>query len=77
MTNDARVEATLRLGDLALSEDRASLRFHLPPVPIEGQPEPVRVHLDFDAAMVAELIERLKMLYAQMEPYSSSASPLH
>ena len=77
MTNDARVDATLRLGDLVLNADRTSVRFHLPPLPIEGQPEPLHVHLDFDAAMVLELIEQLKTLYAEMEPCSPSASPLH
>ena len=67
MTDCGRVEATVQLGDLALSGDRANVRFHLPPLPIDSQREPLRIHLDFDAYMVAELLEQLTALYAEME----------
>ena len=62
------MEATLELGDLVLSGDQTNVRFHLPPLPIDGQPEPVHIQLNFDADMVEQLLEQLTLLYAQMEP---------
>ena len=56
-----------------LSGDRMSIRFHLPPLPIVGLPEPLRVHLDFDAEALDEMMDRLAVLRAQMLPPSSSA----
>ena len=53
-----------------LSEDRQSVRFHLPPLPIAGLPEPLRVHLDFDAEALDEMMVRLAELRAQMLPVS-------
>jgi hypothetical protein len=67
MNDDSRMEATLELGDLMLSGDRTNVRFHLPPLPIDGQPEPLRIQLNFDADMVEQLLEQLTLLYAQME----------
>ena len=52
----------------ALSADRQSVRFHIPPVPIMGLPEPLRLHLDFDAEALDEMMERLAALRAQMLP---------
>ena len=78
MNDDGRMDATLQLGDLVLSGDRTNVRFHLPPLPIDGQPEPVRIHLDFDAGMVEQLLEQLTLLYAQMEPLpAKTRSGLH
>ena len=71
MSDDGRVDATLQLGDLVLSDDRASVRFHLPPLPVDGLAEPLRIHLDFDAAMVEILLERLTTMYNQMEQPSA------
>ena len=55
-----------------LSDDLETLRLQLPPLPIDGMPEPLRVHLDFDAAMVDEILQRLTVL-ARADVASSSA----
>jgi len=51
-----------------LSDDLETVRLQLPPLPIDGMPEPLRVHLDFDAEMVDEILQRLTLLRAQMLP---------
>jgi hypothetical protein len=56
-----------------LSGDRKSIRFPLPPLPIVGLPEPLQVHLDFDAEALDEMMDRLAVLCAQMLPPSSAA----
>ncbi len=53
-----------------LSDDRKSVRFRLPPLPIAGLPEPLRVHLDFDAEALDEMMLRLTVLRARMLPES-------
>ena len=73
MSDDGRVDATLRLGDLVLNDDRASVRFHLPPLPIDGLAEPLRVYLNFDAGMVEVLLERLTALHDQMKQPSAKS----
>ena len=47
---------------LTLSPDRSSVRFHLPPIPIAGLPEPLRLHVDFDRIGVDEVVGRLRTL---------------
>jgi len=51
-----------------LSEDAETVRLQLPPLPIAGMPEPLRIHLDFDTAMVDEILQRLTVLRSQMLP---------
>jgi hypothetical protein len=51
-----------------LSDDLETVRLQLPPLPIDGMPEPLRVHLDFDAVMVDDILHRLTVLRAQMLP---------
>jgi hypothetical protein len=51
-----------------LSEDRRYVRLSLPPLPIEGLPEPARVNMDFDAGTIDQIIERLSVLRAKMLP---------
>jgi len=51
-----------------LSADLETVRLQLPPLPIDGMPEPLRVHLDFDAEMIDEILQRLTVLRAQMLP---------
>ena len=51
-----------------LSDDLETLRLQLPPLPIDGMPELLRAHLDFDADMVDEVLERLAVFRAQMLP---------
>ena len=48
--------------------DRETVRLQLPVLPVIGMEEPLRIHLDFDAAAVDEMLERLTMLRAQMLP---------
>jgi hypothetical protein len=40
----------------------------LPALPIEGLPEPLRIHLDFDVEALDEILNRLAVLRAQMLP---------
>lgn len=51
-----------------LSSDRAHVRLQVPPLLLDGFPEPLRIHLDFDTAMVDAILERLTVLRAQMLP---------
>ncbi len=53
-----------------LSDDRELVRMALPPLPLEGLPEPLRVHLDFSADAIDEILERLTELRSQMLPAS-------
>jgi hypothetical protein len=51
-----------------LSDDRKMVRMALPPLPIAGMPEPIKVSMDFDAATVDAILERLTVLRSQMRP---------
>jgi hypothetical protein len=51
-----------------LSDDRETVLLQLPPLPIDGMPEPLRVHLDFHAKMVDEVLQRLAVLRSEMLP---------
>jgi hypothetical protein len=53
-----------------LSDDRELVRLALPALPLEGLPEPLRVHLDFTADAVDEILERLTELRSRMLPAS-------
>ena len=44
------------------------VRLQLPPLPVEGLPTPINIHLDFDAGTVDEMLDRLTVLRAQMLP---------
>jgi hypothetical protein len=48
--------------------DPETVRFQLPTLPVIGMEEPLRIHMDFDAAAVDEMLERLTLLRAQMLP---------
>lgn len=50
------------------SGDGETVRLQLPPLPIAGFPESLRIHLDFDAEMVDEILQRLSLLRAKMLP---------
>ena len=54
-------------------QDPETLRFHLPPLPIEGLPQPLNIHLDLDMETVELVLERLTTLYARMKPAGSTA----
>ncbi|MCW5703293.1 MAG: hypothetical protein KIT82_12010 [Bradyrhizobium sp.] len=51
-----------------LTDDRETVRLQLPALPLEGMPEPLRLHLDFDAVAVDDLLQRLTVLRSQMVP---------
>jgi hypothetical protein len=51
-----------------LSDDRQTVRLQLPGLALAGMPEPLRIHLDFDAEMVDEILQRLTGLRSQMQP---------
>lgn len=51
-----------------LSHDRQTVRLQLPPLPVDGVPEPLKVFMDFDAGTVEEMIERLIEVRAEMLP---------
>jgi hypothetical protein len=51
-----------------LGDDRLTVRLQLPPLPIDGIPELVTVHLDFDAETVDEILTRLSELRERMLP---------
>jgi hypothetical protein len=40
----------------------------LPPLPVEGLPTPINIHLDFDAGTIDEILDRLTILRARMLP---------
>jgi hypothetical protein len=50
----------------ALTEDRQAVRLTVPPLPLVGLPEPLCVHLDFEAEAIDAMIERLVLLRRQM-----------
>jgi hypothetical protein len=47
---------------------RTKVRMMVPDLPIAGLSQPLRVHMDFDAGVVDQIIERLTVLRAQMLP---------
>jgi hypothetical protein len=51
-----------------LNADKRSVRLTLPPLPVAGQARPLFVALDFEAATVEEMIDRLTVLRAEMLP---------
>lgn len=50
----------------SLTEDRQAVRLTVPPLPLVGLPEPLSVHLDFEAEAIDAMIERLVFLRRQM-----------
>ena len=49
-----------------LRPDRKLVRLHVPDLPVAGVHEPLKVVLDFDAATVDAILDRLSVLRAQM-----------
>ena len=50
----------------ALTDDRQAVRLTVPPLPLVGLPEPLRVHLDFEVEAIDAMIELLIALRRQM-----------
>jgi hypothetical protein len=44
------------------------VRLSLPPVVLEGLPKALKLHLDFDADAIDDIITRLSVLRIQMRP---------
>ena len=51
-----------------LSADRQTVRLHIPPVRLAGLSEPLKLHLDWNATAVDEILDRLTVLRSQMDP---------
>jgi hypothetical protein len=51
-----------------LSADRKTVRLALPPLSLDGIPEPITIHMNFDAEMVDAILERLTILRSRMLP---------
>jgi hypothetical protein len=51
-----------------LSADRKTVRLTLPPLSLDGIPEPISIHMNFDAETVDEMLERLSFLRSRMLP---------
>lgn len=51
-----------------LSDDRKTVRLALPPLPLAGHPEPIKVYVDFNADTLDAMLERLSILRHQMLP---------
>jgi hypothetical protein len=49
-----------------LSPDRKTVRLSLPPLPLDGLPEPIKVDVDLDVATVDAILDRLVDLRSQM-----------
>ena len=50
-----------------LSADWRTMRMELPGLPIDGLPKPLTVKIDFDAGVVAQMIERLVSGHAEVK----------
>jgi len=48
--------------------NRKTVRLAVPPLRLEGMPEPLAVYMDFDAVTVDAILERLSILWSQMLP---------
>jgi hypothetical protein len=51
-----------------VSADRKTVRLALPPLSLDGIPEPITIHMNFDAETVDAILERLSILRSQMLP---------
>jgi hypothetical protein len=49
-----------------LSPDRKTVRLSLPPLPLDGLREPIKVDMDLDVATVDAILDRLVDLRSQM-----------
>ncbi len=67
MPNDPML-VELDASKLLVLHDSETVRFNLPPLPLAGLPEPLRIHFDLDRSTVEDLLRRLTELYAHMAP---------
>jgi len=51
-----------------LAGDCRSVHMTLPSFPVDGMPEPLIVHVEFDTGTIDEMLQRLSVLRAQMLP---------
>ncbi|HMF61716.1 MAG TPA: hypothetical protein VK595_15150, partial [Vicinamibacterales bacterium] len=51
-----------------ISADRQTVRLHIPPVRLASLAEPLKLHLDWNATAVDEILDRLTVLRSQMDP---------
>ena len=50
------------------SADRKLVRLTVPPLSLDGIPEPIVIHMNFDAETVDAMLERLSILRSRMLP---------
>ena len=67
--DDGVMAANIEIAQMwTLNDDRQSVKLSLPPLPLQGLPEPLHVTIDFEADMVEEMLARLSLLRRQMLP---------
>lgn len=55
--DNGTMAANIEIGKMwTLNDDRQSVKLSLPPLPLHGLPEPLRVTIDIEADMVQEMI---------------------
>ena len=70
--SDDRMSVEQNPAEMFTLLNRETVCQRLPDLPVSGIPEPLRIHLDFDAESVDEMIERLTALRAQILPAPQS-----
>ncbi len=66
-TDDGTMAANIEIAQMwTLNDDRQSVKLRLPPLPLHGLPEPLRVTIDFEADMVDEMIRHLADIRSRM-----------
>ena len=68
MKNGDRMPLEVDQTALWTMKDSETVRLSLPPLPLAGMPEPLKVFVDFDVATVDATIDRLIVLRAQILP---------
>lgn len=70
--DEGKMAANIEIAQMwTLNDDRQSVKLSLPPLPLHGLPEPLRVAIDFEADMVEEILAHLTLLRRQMLPAPS------
>jgi hypothetical protein len=67
--DDGTMAANIEIAKMwTLNDGRESVKLSLPPLPLHGLPEPLRITIDFEADMVEEMIRHLTEVRARMLP---------
>lgn len=68
MTDEAMMPIEADQTTWTLSAHRTAVRLTLPPLPLGGLPESLKIHIEFDATTIDAMLERLTILRSQMLP---------